>query len=168
MSSKFNLRIKPIQSRRGSKANNKAEALVAQKMRERKAAQLQEACAWCIENNARGYKALSTGLFPLIKDKATINRRLDKKVTTGKEKEYCTILTTEEEESLVSFVKNKNRCLQGINKADLTALILDVLRIRDHVNKTKKGGRSFKKLSENAKKALANKRYIYYMLYSSL
>ena len=67
MSSKFNLRIKPIQSRRGSKvinkAKNKAEALVAQKMRERKAAQLQEAYAWCIENNARGYKALSTGLF---------------------------------------------------------------------------------------------------------
>ena len=43
MSSKFNLRIKPIQSRRGSIANNKAEALVAQKMCERKAAQLQEA-----------------------------------------------------------------------------------------------------------------------------
>ena len=108
MSSKFNLRIKTTQSRRGSKANNKAEALVAQKKRERKAAQLEEACRWCIENNARGYKALSTGLFPLIKYKATINNRLDNKVITGKEKEYCSILTNEEEESLVRFVKNKN------------------------------------------------------------
>ena len=159
MSSKFNLRIKTTQSRR-SKANNKAEALVVQKKRERKAAQLEEACRWCIENNARGYKALSTGLFPLIKDKATINNRLDNKVITGKEKEYCSILTSEEEESLVRFVKNKNQCLQGINKAELTWFILDVLKIRDHVNKTKKGGRSFKKLSDNAKKALANKRLV--------
>ena len=140
----FNIRVKPS-TRSGSKANNKAEAL--EKRREKKAAQLEEACAWCIENNARGYKAISTGLFPLIKDKATINRRLDKQVTTDKEKEYCRILTVEEEESLVRFVKNKNQCLQGINKADLTSLILDVLRIRDHANKTKKGGRSFKKLS---------------------
>ena len=56
-------------------------------------------------------------------------------VGKGYEKQYCKILTREEERSIVRYVKNKNRCLQGINKKDLTLQILDVLKIRDYCNK---------------------------------
>ena len=58
-------------------------------------------------------------MFPLIKSRSTIDSRLDGKVVTGSEKQYCSILTDEEEESVVRFVRNKNRCLQGINKREL-------------------------------------------------
>jgi hypothetical protein len=63
-----------------------------------------------------------------------------------------------EEESVVRFVKNKNRCLQGINKKQLTNLILDILKIRDYANKKLKGGRRYTNLSVNAKRALQNKK----------
>lgn len=109
-------------------------------------------------NKVRGYSAIKCGLFPLIKDRTTIDKRLDGIVVTGKEKSYCSILTVEEEESLVRHVKNKNRCLQGINKSGLTKLMLDILKIRQHVNKTKKGGRGFQKLSANAKRAVQTTR----------
>ena len=41
-----------------------------------------KAVEWCIENNARGHAAIKTGLFNLIKDRGTIDRRLDGKVKT--------------------------------------------------------------------------------------
>ena len=50
-----------------------------------------------------------------------------------------------------------NRCLQGINKSELTTLILYILKIRQHANKKFKGGRGFNKLSANAKRALETK-----------
>ena len=43
------------------------------------------AVAWCQENGKRGY-ALKSGLFPLIKDRETIIKRLDGKVVTLGEK----------------------------------------------------------------------------------
>ena len=45
------------------------------------------------KNNCRGYAAINSGLFPLIKDRRTINNRLDETVATGNEKHYCRILT---------------------------------------------------------------------------
>ena len=52
---------------------------------------------------------MRTGLFPLIKDPKTINRRLDGEVKNEREKEYCSVLTVEEEDQLVGHIKNKNR-----------------------------------------------------------
>ena len=71
--------------------------------------QLEEATQWCRDNDKRGWAAVSSGLFPLVKDGRAINRRLDDVVKTGKERQYCSILTHDEEMQLVSFVKNKNR-----------------------------------------------------------
>ncbi|CAB3982875.1 Hypothetical predicted protein [Paramuricea clavata] len=106
--------------------NTRAEARVARSNIKKKEAQLHAAVQWCRENNARGHAALKTGLFNLIKSRST---SLDGKIVTGCEKQYCCILTHLEEESVVRFVKNKNRCLQGINKKQLTNLILDILKI---------------------------------------
>ena len=77
---------------------------------------------------------------------------------TGSEQQYCCILTNEEEESIVRFVKNNSRCLQGINTSELTTLILDIIKIRDYANKKYKGGRGFCRLSANAKRALQTKK----------
>lgn len=97
---------------------------------------------------------MKTGLSNLIKSRSTTDNRLDGKIITGCKKQYCSILTNEEEESVVRFVKNKNRCLQGINKKGLTNLILDSVKIRDYGNKKFKGGRRYNSLSVNAKRAL--------------
>ena len=48
-------------------------------------------------------------LFPLIKDVKTINRRLDGVVENKKEREYCSILTVDEEIQIVDHIKNRNR-----------------------------------------------------------
>ena len=122
MKPKLNLRIK-FNSRLGiTVPNNKAEATVVINSINKKEQELQEAVQWCLDNNARGYKALKTSLFPLIKDRETINRRLGGKVITGSEKQYCSIMTNEEEDAIIQFVKNKNRALQGVNKADISML----------------------------------------------
>lgn len=76
--------------------------------------QLDAAVQWCKEHNCRGYAAINSGLFPLIKDRRTINNRLDETVATGNEKHYCRILTIEEETSIVRHIKNSNRCFQGL------------------------------------------------------
>ena len=60
--------------------STKSEAKVVRKSISEKNQQLAEAVAWCNENNARGQAALRTGQFLLIKDRETINRRLDKKI----------------------------------------------------------------------------------------
>ena len=78
-----------------------------------KTEQLDAPVAWCIQNGSRGYAALKTGKFPLIKDHETINKCLDQKIVT-EERSYCTILTSNEEKSIVHFVKNKNRCSKQI------------------------------------------------------
>ena len=74
-----------------------------------KSKQLEEAVEWCRINNKRGWAAINSGRFPLIKDLRTINKRIDCVVVTGNEKEYCSIFTKDEEESLVCYIRNKNR-----------------------------------------------------------
>ena len=69
-------------------------------------------------------------------------------------------MTTEEEDSLVRFIKNKNRCMQALNKKDIEKLILNILCIRDFTNKKMNGGRKFKMLSDNAKSALPQNRFV--------
>lgn len=153
------MRIQQKKSFLSSNPSTKAEALVARKRTNEKEEQLKAAEAWCRENGKRGYAALKTGQFPSIKDRETINKRLDGKVISGEEKLYCKILTSQEEKMIVEYVKNKNRCMQAINKKELEKLILDVLRVRDYTNKKLKGGRKFVKLSTNAKMVLEKERY---------
>ena len=73
---KLHLRVKSRVSVSG-KPNSKAETIVKQKGIEEKELQLSNANRWCQENIKRGHAALKTGLFPLIKDRGTIDRRLD-------------------------------------------------------------------------------------------
>ena len=63
----------------------------------------------CKLNGHRGWKAVNSGLFHGIKDPRTINKRLDGVIETGKEKDYCKILTSTEEEPLLRYIKNRNR-----------------------------------------------------------
>ena len=56
-------------------------------------------------------RVISAGVCPTIKDQRTINKRLDGKIITGSEKEYCSILTVDEEELVVKYIKSKNRAL---------------------------------------------------------
>ena len=60
----------------------------------------------------------------------------------------------------MQYVINKNCCYQGINRAELNELVIKILIIRHHLNKTKKGGQNYRALSPNAKRALKNKRYV--------
>ena len=103
---KYNLRVKPTSRPKATLIKNQA------KEREN---QLKEAVQYCVEKNCRGYSAVKSGLFPLIKDRRTIDKRLDGKSGTGDEKEYCSVVTISEEKA-----KNKNRCLQQINGKEVT------------------------------------------------
>ena len=129
---------------------------IRQKVTSRRAIDVEEAVAWCKENGCRGQKALASGLFPTISCPKTINRRLDGKVVTGEEKRYCSLLTSEEENSLVRYIKNRTRCLQGMNGKQVEEVVLRILRTREKINK--KGGRSFIALSTAAKTALRKKK----------
>ena len=102
----------------------------------------------------KGYAALQTDNFPLIKDRETIDGRLIKNVN-GK-KEHLRILAPEEERSVVEFIKNKHRCHQGVSRNHVRKLILDVLRTRNHCNEKVGGDRRYLKLNVNEKRALEN------------
>ena len=101
---------------------------------------------------------MATGKFPLIKNRGTIDRRLDGKCKNNK-KEHLQVLTLDEERSIIEFIKNKNRCHQGISRKQVTSLIVDVLRIRDHCSSKVGGGRRYVKLNKNARKVLESGRY---------
>lgn len=126
-SGKFSLRVKPKTpptpanlKRRLTNPNNSAEAQVARKRMRNREEQLRDAVEWCREHNCRGYSGIKSKLFPLIKDRRTIDKRLDGKIVTGQEKNYCSILMPAEEEMLVEYIKNKNRAYQGVNRATLS------------------------------------------------
>ena len=74
MKPKFALRVsgRTLQSN----PSTKAEAVVARKSTNEKNQQLEEAIAWCKENNARGQAALKTGLFSNIWDRWATKDRL--------------------------------------------------------------------------------------------
>ena len=74
-----------------------------------KSKQLEEAIEWCLINNKCGLAAINSEKFPLIKDLRTINKWIDGVIITANEKEYCSIFTKDEEESLVCYIINKNR-----------------------------------------------------------
>ena len=117
--------------------------------------QIQDAVDYCKVNKCRGSKALNTGNFPLIKTYKTINRILDgKSPMPSHSKEYCSVLTVEEEGLLVKHMVNKARAYQPFNRKDATKYILTMLKVRQAVNKKVVGGRKFKKLSPAAQNTL--------------
>lgn len=74
--------------------------------------ELKQAVAYCKANGCRGYAAIATGKFKLIKDPRTINSRLDSpddKIIIGQGKAHQRVLTFEEEKSFVNYLQNKNR-----------------------------------------------------------
>ena len=121
----------------------------------RKSIVMVEAVAWCKENGCQGQKALSSGLFPSIKCPKSIKQRLDGLVVTGEEKRYCALLITDEENSLVRYIKNVC-CLQGMSATQVEDVVLHILRTREKINK--KGGRKLKALSPSANMALQKKK----------
>ena len=70
MKLKFQLRIQKLHS---MQSKSKAEAVMRRKYTDTKNRQIEEAVKYCIENNVRGYKALKTALFLLVKDRKTIH-----------------------------------------------------------------------------------------------
>ena len=160
--SKFRIRVNLKSTLNPS---SKAEAIIARKATNAKNEQLAKAMDWCRERKVRGHTAIKSGLFPLIKDRETINRRLDGKVSNGRERQYCSILTEDEEMSIVAYIKNKNRALQGVGRPELTKLIMDVLKIRSYANKKMKGGRKYVALSNNAKDAMEKNKYTLFFNY---
>ena len=103
---KFQMMIRRTSYIQG-KPNSKAEAIVKRKHIDEKQKQIQAAVNWCKENGKKGYAALQTGNFPLTKDRGTIDHRLIKNVNS--KKEHLRILAPEEEQSIVEFIKNKDR-----------------------------------------------------------
>ena len=74
--------------------------------------ELEKAVDFCKANKCRGYAAIATGNFQLIKDPRTINKRLDSSndsIVTGQGKTHLRVLTFEEEASFMNYLLNKNR-----------------------------------------------------------
>ena len=107
---KFTMRIKnKTDILRGTRHLSAAHDKMIYKTTRVKEEQLNAAVEYCRENDCKGYAALSTGRFPMIKDPRTINNRLENIIVTGEEKSYSTILTKTEEEKFVKYLLNKNR-----------------------------------------------------------
>ena len=123
-------------------------------MKERKE-ELLKAVNYCLENDCRGTKAISSGLFPGLKCRKTIDNILNgKSKDPHHAKEYCSVLTFEEECLLVKFLVNKARAYQPYNRKDISKYIVRLLKLQRDFNKAAKGGRKFKALSPAAKRVL--------------
>ena len=152
MGPKFKLRLNRCPQ--PTRIRNKAGTAIDRKITDKRNEEIEEAVKYCQENGVNGHAALKTNLFPNIKDKGIIDRRLKGKVKHGCERDYCRILTVEEERTLVEYIKNRNRSYQPMNRKDVSELIFNILRIRQFNNK-KVGYRNCTPLSTNAKSALA-------------
>ena len=79
----FDLRIKVKPSSR-LKRKPETKAVDAVYRKDIKAKKSIKAVKQYKENNKQGQPALKTGMFPLIKDNGTIDRKLGEKLTNGK------------------------------------------------------------------------------------
>ena len=95
------------------KRKNKAYCQLTQDRFKDKQVQIGKAVECCHKNGKRGWAALGTGTFLLIKDVKTINRRLDGEVVHDEEKSYCSILTKDGELQIVRPLTNRNRCIES-------------------------------------------------------
>ena len=106
--------------------------------------ELLKAVNYCVENNCRGSKAISSGLFTGLKCYKTIDNIIDQKSKDPHHaKEYCSVLSYEEECLLVKFLVNKARAYQPYNRKDITKYIIQLLTLRRDFNKAAKGGGVF-------------------------
>ena len=110
----FKVRLKqtPVRTRCQSRHLSACHDRIQFKAAKQVAEQLEMAVQYCKQHSCKGYAALATGNYPLIKDPRTINRRLEDskdQITTGEEKDYCRVLTKEEESTFVAYLLNKNR-----------------------------------------------------------
>lgn len=140
------------------KQDTRAQASVRRSQLALRERELTQVVKYCKENNCRGYRAISNGICPSIKDPRTINARLDGKVFTGKEKEYCSILTDSEENMLIKYMINKSRAYQPQNRSKVYEMAVKMLKVREHVNKKLKGGRLYKKLTSPAQLCIQRNR----------
>ncbi len=62
-----------------------------------------EAMLFCCKRTGTRYSAIKSGLFPLVKNRRTINKQLDGKIITGQEKNYCSILLPDEKDTCGSM-----------------------------------------------------------------
>ena len=113
-----------------TKHQSLAHDAIRRRSTSRKSYEMQEAVEWYQNNGCRGWATLKSGLFPSIKCPKSINRCLDGIVVAGEEKRYCSILTSDEEESLVRYIKNRSLCLQGMNATQVEDVILNILKTR--------------------------------------
>ena len=59
---------------------------ILQEIQKKRHDEISAAVKYCVENNCKGYKAITSGLFPTIKDPRTINRHLPKENQSQKSK----------------------------------------------------------------------------------
>ena len=111
-------------------AKSTFEHIIKQKRIDDRVKQLEKAIQYCKETNCKGQAAISAGICPDIKDPRTITRHLEGKIKVGQEKEYCQILTCDEEEILVQYIKNKNEALQSVRRNELNEVIMKMLKLR--------------------------------------
>ena len=138
-----------------SEMSSLAHKKIHQKSVAAKKEEILAAVQFCKDNNCRGYKALSTGDFPLIKSHNTINNHLDGKVPPPNQcEDYCKVISFEEEELLVETMINKNRACQSFNRKDATRFMISMLKIRRTINQKVKSGRRYKVLSPASKRLL--------------
>ena len=117
-------------------ADTKEKAKIQQKVAANREQQMIAAVEYCKKHQCRGYTAIRNNICPLIKDPRTINARLDhQKKVSRQSRSDSKILTEEEEQQLVRFMRNKNKAAQGISRKEVTKFIYDFLVIRSKVNK---------------------------------
>ena len=104
-------------------ADSKQKAKERKQTTDKRKQQLEHAINYCELNNCRRAKAINAGICPLIKSRATIDRRLDNpdNQNIGRRND-SSILTSEEEKSLVRFIKNKNRAGSSTKRNSQTCL----------------------------------------------
>lgn len=139
-----------------SKRKNNAYTKIAQEIINEKKFQLEMTVKWCQSNDKRGWVALKTNNFPLITDARAINRHLDGLITKKAEYESRSMLTNHRQQTLVAYLKNMNRCNQGISRPGTEDVILKLLEIRKW-GVQKYGAKRYKPLIKAAKDALKEK-----------
>ena len=150
MARSFKLRIQPVQ--RPTRIRNKAGAKIDAKIHRARQAALDDALQYCKDNECSASAAIATGLFTNV-SRLSLWRRLTGAVKHGRERDYCRILTSAEESTLVDIIKNCNRCYSPLNRKDVTKLIINILKVRKENNKRLRS-RNCTKLSTNAQRVL--------------
>lgn len=107
-----------------NKQKNNVHAKIAREIINEHDSHLEKAIKWSQYNVKLGSAALRTNNFPLITNTWTINRCYDGLVTKKGEYESRSIFTNHGEQTLVAYLKDMDRCNQGISRLNTMAVIL--------------------------------------------